>query len=70
MYVIILSIFFLMFLVFENPFLNAQITEQTTLTILITFFGAINLFFCCWITFFIIKIEKSMSIKPNYKVEK
>ena len=65
-----LSVSFIVYLVFKDYFFNSELTELLTVKILVTFFGAINLFLCCAIVFFIIKFRQKILIKPRYKFEK
>tara|TARA_Y100000590_G_scaffold159025_1_gene182439 strand:+ start:5358 stop:6257 length:900 start_codon:yes stop_codon:yes gene_type:complete len=69
-FLIFLSISFIIYLFFKDYFLSSEITELLIVKILITFFGVINLFLCCTLTFFIIKFRQNISIKPRYKFEK
>ena len=69
-FLIFLSISFIIYLFFKDYFLSSEITELLIVKILITFFGVISLFLCCALTFFIIKFKQNISIKPRYKFEK
>lgn len=64
------SVLFIIYIFYDYYFLGNQVPGWATLTILVTFFGALNLFFCCLITFFSIKLGNILSIKPDYIVEK
>ena len=69
-FLLFLSVSFIIYLVFKDYLLNSELTELLTIKILIIFFGVINLLFCCVITFFIIKFKQNISVKPRYKLDK
>ena len=68
--IMILSILFIMYIIYDYFFLGSLVPGWATLSILITFSGSLNIFFCCLITFFSVKLGNILSIKPNYIVEK
>lgn len=63
----LLSIFFIIFLIYEHYVLNVQVPGWATIAILITFFGAMNIFFICLITFFSIKMGNVLSSEPYHE---
>ena len=67
---IILSVIFIVYIIYDYYFLGSLVPGWATLTILITFTGSLNIFFCCLITFFSTKLVSILSIKPNYILEK
>ena len=69
-FLLFLSVSFIIYLVFKDYLFNSELIEKSTVKNLIIFFGVINLFLCCAITFFIIKFKKNISIKPRYKFDK
>ena len=69
-FLLFLSVSFIIYLVFKDYLLNSKLTELLTIKILIIFFGVINLLLCCAITFFIKKFKQNILVKPRYKLDK
>tara|TARA_Y100000389_G_scaffold202154_1_gene246694 strand:- start:22 stop:960 length:939 start_codon:yes stop_codon:yes gene_type:complete len=67
--IMVFSIIFIIYIIYDYFFLGSLVPGWATLTILITFSGSLNIFFCCLITFFSTKLGSILSIKPNYIVE-
>ena len=69
-FIMILSVCFIFYIIYDYYFLGSLVPGWATLAILITFSGSLNIFFCCLITFFSTKLGNILSIKPNYIIEK
>tara|TARA_B110000238_G_scaffold185921_1_gene214589 strand:+ start:1791 stop:2726 length:936 start_codon:yes stop_codon:yes gene_type:complete len=68
--IMVLSVFFIIYIIYDYYFLGSLVPGWATLAILITFSGSLNIFFCCLITFFSSKLGSILSVKPNYIIEK
>ena len=68
--IMIFSVLFIFYIIYDYYFLGSLVPGWATLAILITFSGSLNIFFCCLITFFSSKLGSILSVKPNYIIEK
>jgi len=66
---IILSFGFIVYSIYEHYVHNVQVPGWASIIILVTFFGALNIFFISLITFFSIKFGNFLSMKQNYFIK-
>ena len=68
--IMILSIAFIIFIIYDMFFLVLQVPGWASLATIVSFFGSFNLFFCCLLAFFSTKLGNILSVKPNYILDK
>ena len=67
-FLILVSIFFIGYVIYNHYFLGSTVPGWATLAIIVTLSGSLNLFFCCLITFFSTKLGNILSIKSDFIV--
>ena len=68
--IMLISILFIIYIIYDRYFLGSQVPGWASLAMLITFTGSLNIFFCCLITFFTTKLGNILSTQPNFIIEK
>ncbi len=64
--IILISFGFIIYSIYEHYVHDVQVPGWASIIILVTFFGALNIFFMSLVTFFSIKFGNVLSMKDNY----
>ena len=65
-----MSLSFILYIIYDKFFLGSQVPGWASIATIVSFFGSFNLFFCCLVAFFTIKLGNILAIKPDYILEK
>ena len=65
-FIILISFGFIIYSIYEHYVHDVQVPGWASIIILVTFFGALNIFFMSLVTFFSIKFGNVLSMKDNY----
>tara|TARA_Y100000768_G_C23963737_1_gene676772 strand:- start:494 stop:1432 length:939 start_codon:yes stop_codon:yes gene_type:complete len=68
--IMIMSLSFILYIIYDKFFLGSQVPGWASIATIVSFFGSFNLFFCCLVAFFTIKLGNILAIKPDYILEK
>ena len=68
--IILISIFFISFIIYDHFFLESLVPGWATIVIIISLTGSLMIFFCCLIAFFVTKLGNIVSNKSKYTLVK